>query len=171
MSVRFMAVPGEPDCVLWQASDGACGISRSGEQYWDEYQAYLDAGNELQQPDPIQIDIAMAMQAVLVEVERVNLQLQHGYMGPELGQIQIIEAKEWLADNHASTPFIDGAMLPWEDKREFCQQVVQRHGEYAEKMGELIAWRRIAEAAVEAYFAKGPRSRFVCRYPEVPHAS
>ncbi len=170
--MRFIEVPGADSAIMWVDENGS-GIATEGDEIWQEYQEFLNAGGEPEREQKVQVDMASAMAMVTREVERVSAEYRTGYTQAELDSwpLQDAEAKAWLASNDAATPMLDAMMLPWEDKREVCETILAQHATSATTIGDMMAWRRIAEAAVEVYFAHGPRDSVTIRYPDVPVAS
>lgn len=169
--MRFSDVPGSDDIIMWSDESGS-GIAAKGDDIWQEYQAFIDAGGNPAQPVQQHVDMATAMAMVSGEVDRVSSECRAGYTQTELDSwpLQDAEAKAWLASTAAMTPMLDAMMLPWEDKRDFCEALLAQHATTSTAIGELMAWRRIAEAAIEAYFVHGPRDGVTIRYPDVPTA-
>ncbi|KAJ8740050.1 hypothetical protein H9Y13_18745 [Aeromonas veronii] len=163
----------DQNMVLWADDDGCCGIVTKEDSSWSEYQEYLNAGH-LPEPYPVQtIDADTAMAMVEREFERACTPLRGTSTQAEIDSWpqQAAEARAYLADDRANTPLIDGIALPWEDKEALCRDVIAKNDRYAAAMGDILMWRRIAIAAVEAMFERGPRSGFSVQYPDVPSAT
>lgn len=160
--------------VLWQDDKLASGILQPADEGWQAYLDWLGEGNT---PAPAmadpQLTHAQAMTMVSLAFEQACTPLRETYPPAEVESwpTQATEAAAWLANDAAPTPLIDAVLWPWEDKAAFCAALCEQHHRYAAAMGERIAWRRMAEAAVDAFFAQGPRSTFCCQYPDVPSAT
>lgn len=164
---RFERAPGDPDTIIWMAEHGS-GILQQDTPQWA---AYLAHG-----PLPVALDAitqAEAMEMIDREFEGVLAPIKAQYTPSEIESwpAQLAEARAWQLDSDAPTPLLDGILLPWEDKMELCQQIIDKGDEHARLTGEAIMWRRIATAAIESLFAKGPRHTVNIKYPEVPSAS
>lgn len=162
----YQLVADQPDIVIWVDEHGSSGVLREGDPGWQDYLAWLSSGCA---PSP-QVTREDAERLVEQEFELACSMLKDGYPQAEVDSwpLQAAEAKSFMLDPSAKTPLIDGLLLPWEDKDAFCQEVQKRSETYLSGMGEILAWRRIANAAVEAMFANGPRHRFDIKYPHLP---
>ncbi len=168
---RFEIMPG--GTVIWVSESGS-GVAVVGSHEWDAYQAWVADGNTPTSTlPPVPITQAMAMALVEQEFDRACEPIRGTSPQAEIDSwpMQVAEARAFMADASAPTPLIDGVLLPWEDKQEFCTSVISNSEAYAIAMGEILMWRRIAIAAVEAMFEDGPRHEFYIQYPEVPSAS
>lgn len=171
--MQYQVLPDDPHAVLWMSEHGS-GIAREGDPQWDEYQQFLTKGGELVQLTAEPITLLVALEMVNREVDRVGAAIGAGYTQQERDSwpTQAIEATAWLANPDTPTPLINALQLPYEDKTALCQNIVAHYQAYTEQTGELIMWRRIAAAAIEAYFASGrPITALTVHYPEVPYAS
>lgn len=167
--MRYQYVAGQPDVILWMQGDDS-GIITDGNAGWPEYQAWLSAGNVPEPPPEQWVTQETAMAMVDREFELACSPLRGSYPQAEIDSWaqQAAEAKAFIANPTAQTPLLDGLMLPWEEKESFCCDVIERADAYSAAMGEILMWRRIAVAAVEAMFADGPRARFHVQYPSIP---
>lgn len=171
--MQFQTIPDQPDIVMWMTEQGS-GIAREGDPQWNDFQQFLAKGGELMQLAEAHLSLSMAMAMIVTEAERVCSTLRAGYplQESESWSVQAAEAQAWLVNPAISTPLIDALLLPYEDKAALCQQIAAHYAAYTKAMGEIIMWRRIATAAIEAYFASGrPIMALVVQYPEVPYAS
>lgn len=170
--MKYQAIPDDPHAVVWLDKHGS-GVAREGDPIWDDYQRFLAKGRKAAPLGPASIALSVAMSMVNSEVERVGTNLRAGYTQQESVSwpMQAAEATAWLASQNATTPLIDALLLPGEDKARLCQYITSQSQAYTKAMGELIAWRRMATATIEAFFAAGPVTSLTVHYPEVPHAS
>lgn len=168
--MRYQYVTGQPELIVWMSGDDS-GIIQEGDGRWPEYQAWLLEGNTPESPPEQWVTQDAAMAMVDREFELACDPLRGSYPQAEIDcwPQQAAEAKAFIADPTAQTPLIDGLMLPWEEKEPFCREVIERADAYSTAMGEILMWRRIAVAAVEAMFADGPRARFHVQYPSIPN--
>lgn len=158
------------NAVMWRDEVGNSGIINAGDPGWDTYLAFLAEGGvtaEAQGKSRWVLEDALA--AINSEVVAATNVAKS--MAPIHPAYAITEAQAWLLDNREQTPFVDELLMPWEDKAEFCTELVERASNYRSATGAIAYWQRIAEAAVEAYFGRGSRSSMTIRYPEVPSAS
>lgn len=160
--------------VIWLDPESGCsGVIQPGDEGWDDYKAWIAAGNAPASIYP-PLTFEQALQEIVQEFERVLEPIKSGYSDSEVASwpMQCAEATAWLANEQSPTPMIDGLLLPWEDKREMCTAILSSATAHSTAMGELIMWRRIATAAIEAYFDSGrPITSLIVQYPEVPYAS
>lgn len=160
----------DTDAVVWRDDTGNSGIINDEEPGWGAYLDFLAEGGVTAEAESAsQWTLADALAAIHAEVAKVSRDAES--QAPIHPSYAVIEAQAWLQDNSEPTPFVDELLMPWEDKAEFCAQLTLQANEYRRARGALAYWQRIAEAAVEAYFANGPRSGMTIRYPEVPSAS
>lgn len=170
--MRYLVIPGELDAIVWLDGDNS-GVIRDGDAGWDAYQAWLEDGNTPEQEQSEQITMEQAIAMVEKEFERACAHLRGTSAQAEIDTwaLQAAEARAYLADGSANTPIIDGIALPWEDKEALCHEVITKSDQYAAAMGDILMWRRIALAAVEALFGRGPRNGLSVMYPDVPSAT
>lgn len=164
---RFERLPGDPDTIIWVSELGS-GVVLPDTPQWIAYQAH----SPLPEPDIITTQ-AEAMEMVDREFEGVLAPIKAQYTPSEIESwpAQLAEARAWQLDGDTPTPLLDGILLPWEDKAELCQQIIDKGDEHAHLTGEAIMWRRIAIAAIESLFAKGPRSSVRIQFPDIPSAT
>lgn len=171
--MQYQLIPDCPDSVIWVDETGASGVSQRGDERWPEYEAWCEAGHAaISVLPPLTLDTAMLM--IDAEFERAISPISGSYPRSEIDSwpVQCAEASAYQADPETPTPMIDGILLPWEDKATFCERVLSKSAHYAATVGAVIMWRRIAVAAVEAYYQAGkPITVLTVQYPEVPNAS
>ncbi|QTL95526.1 hypothetical protein [Aeromonas jandaei] len=169
--MRYQSITGD-DAIVW-IDGNSSGVIRVGEPGWSKYLAWLAEGHAPEREPSELITMEQAMGMVEDEFERACAPLRGASTQAEINSWahQAAEARAYLADNRAPTPLIDGMTLPWEDKEELCRSLIAKSDRLSAAMGSILMWRRIAIAAVESLFERGPRSHFSVSYPDVPSAT
>lgn len=120
---------------------------------WQEYQAWLNAGNS-PEPAETQDDVkASALASINASCEQAIVAIQSGYPSSEVlsWPKQETEARSYVADASAPTPLLDAlAEARGIDKAELAARVILKADAFAKYSGAAIGKRQALEDALNA---------------------
>lgn len=120
---------------------------------WQEYQAWLVAGNS-PEPAETQDEVkASALASINASCERAIVAIQSGYPSSEVlsWPKQEAEARSYVADSSAPTPLLDAlAEARGIDKTELAARVILKADAFAKYSGTAIGKRQALEDALIA---------------------